>query len=553
MKKPTSSSPAVLAEDAPTFIDTTIAVDKIDESPTNPRRIFNEQHLRELAENIAAIGVLQPVVVRPSKGDRFEIVFGTRRLRACVLAGIRAIPARVSDMTDAEVLMAQVVENNHRQDVHPLEEADGFRQLHEKHGRSIEELAGKIGRSKTYVQQRLKLCALKTAGRALFLAGKLTPSTALIVARIHDEKLQGKAAKEIAEGAYNGEPMSTTMAAEHVQRKYMLRLVDAPFDVKIADLVDGVPPCGACPKRTGNQPELFPDVKAADTCTDPGCFDKKASAGWKLRVREAKQDGVRVLDDKETKRVFPYPGAPSNMGGGEWIDLETKCMQDPKHRTYRQLLGRAPEGMALALDPARKVRELFPAKDVKAALKDAGHVFKAPTAPKSGGNDRPHPKASKLEIKLLELDDQANDQIHRETVAALVAELEQREPTAPQWRALLAQASDNYCDMGPAAERRGFIGGPGDKDKAPDTEVLERAEKMTAEQLRGLFFEAVVLPYEGETLTRIATVFQIDHKAIAAAVHEKTDAAKKTAIEAAKAEADEKKQADRRASRKPST
>lgn len=99
------------------------------ESATNPRRIFEESALKELADSIRSQGVLSPLLVRPLNERSFEIVAGARRYRAAQLAEAETVPVRIVQLTDAEALVAQLMENLQRRDVHPLEEAQGFRAL----------------------------------------------------------------------------------------------------------------------------------------------------------------------------------------------------------------------------------------------------------------------------------------------------------------------------------------------------------------------------------------------------------------------------------------
>ena len=119
------------------------------ESKTNPRRIFEESGLQELAETIRTQGVLSPLLVRPLNERSFEIVFGARRYRAAQIAEAETVPVRIKQMSDAEVLEAQLIENLQRRDVHPMEEAQGFKALLdlEKPKYSIEQIAAKVGKA----------------------------------------------------------------------------------------------------------------------------------------------------------------------------------------------------------------------------------------------------------------------------------------------------------------------------------------------------------------------------------------------------------------------
>lgn len=276
-----------------------IPVDLIRPSETNPRKRFDAASLAELANSIKQSGLGQPILVRPMPDsdddvpDRVEIVAGERRYRACKLAGMEMIPAIVRDMTDAEVLEFQLVENLQREDVHPIEEAEGYERLMQQHRYSADQLAEKVGKSRSYIYGRLKFCALAPAARTAFYEGKLTASTALLVARIPLPALQEQATSEIS--SWNGnEPMSYRRAVQHVQSRYMLELDEAPFEITDVKLVPAAGSCQDCPKRTGNQPELFSDIQNADVCTDPDCFDGKKKAHYALVFHAVQKKGIPV-------------------------------------------------------------------------------------------------------------------------------------------------------------------------------------------------------------------------------------------------------------------
>jgi ParB family chromosome partitioning protein len=118
----------------------------LEESKTNPRRVFDDAALKELAESIRSQGVLSPLLVRPIADHRFEIVAGARRYRAALMAEADSIPVRIVPLTDAQALEAQLIENLQRRDVHPLEEAQGFRALLnlDEPKYSIEQIAAKM-------------------------------------------------------------------------------------------------------------------------------------------------------------------------------------------------------------------------------------------------------------------------------------------------------------------------------------------------------------------------------------------------------------------------
>lgn len=130
----------------------------IHESPTNPRRSFSETSLDELTTSVRRHGVLQPILVRPN-GDGFVLIAGGRRLRAAKLAGCTMVPARVLELDDAAADEATIIENLHREDVHPLDEGVSYQRL-DSAGRTIEDVAAALGKSKGYVYQRISLTRL---------------------------------------------------------------------------------------------------------------------------------------------------------------------------------------------------------------------------------------------------------------------------------------------------------------------------------------------------------------------------------------------------------
>jgi len=130
----------------------------IHESPTNPRRSFSETGLDELTASVRRHGVLQPILVR-ANGDGFVLIAGARRLRAAKLAGCESVPARVLDLDDAAADEATIIENLHREDIHPLDEGVSYQRLVSA-GRTIEDIAAALGKSRGYVYQRISLTRL---------------------------------------------------------------------------------------------------------------------------------------------------------------------------------------------------------------------------------------------------------------------------------------------------------------------------------------------------------------------------------------------------------
>lgn len=349
-----------------------IDIIRLYESPLNPRKRFNEEAMAELTASIAAQGILQPILVRPDNTGKFEIAAGARRYRAAVAAGLGQIPAVIRELTDDQLLEAAVIENLQRDNLHPLEEAEGYEAMM-KHGYTADTLAEKIGKSRSYIFGRLKLLDLDEDGRRLFYAGALNPSTALLVARIPSHKLQAKAIEDLTKTDFYGETKSVREAQRWIRDRYMLDLAKAPFPTEDGELIATAGPCSACPKRTGNSPDLFDDIDNANVCTDPDCHTAKKIAAAERRAREAGPD-VKIVTGEEAEKILPSYSCESRTH----VKLDSTCYDDPKHRTYREIIGDDQSAITL-VEHAHK-GELVPVvakKVVTEKLKAQGVVTRA--------------------------------------------------------------------------------------------------------------------------------------------------------------------------------
>lgn len=163
----------------------------IDKSTFNPRKKFDEAALDELSESIKQQGLLQPIKIRPITGtNRYEIVFGERRYRAALIAGLKKIPAMISVMSDDEAEDAAIVENLHRKDVAPLEEAEAYARLIEKGKDDVNSLAVKFGKNKVYIKGRLQLLNLISDFRDLLDAENINLGVAGVLANYEKELQQ---------------------------------------------------------------------------------------------------------------------------------------------------------------------------------------------------------------------------------------------------------------------------------------------------------------------------------------------------------------------------
>jgi ParB family chromosome partitioning protein len=166
-----------------------------------PRQVFEEEALAELVHSITEVGLLQPVVVRRTGEDSYELIMGERRWRAAQEAGLTAIPAIVRDTDDNDMLRDALLENLHRSQLNPLEEAAAYGQLLEDFGCTHDELAQRIGRSRPQISNTLRLLKLSPAVQRRVAAGVLSAGHARALLTVEDPDLQDRlAARVTAEG-----------------------------------------------------------------------------------------------------------------------------------------------------------------------------------------------------------------------------------------------------------------------------------------------------------------------------------------------------------------
>lgn len=314
----------------------TIALDLIDPSPTQPRKVFRK--LEELAASIAALGVRDAIKVRtsPKAPHRFELIDGERRVRASRIAGNTSIPADVVEMEDEEVILVQLAHN----DAEPLtaiEEAGAYRRLIDDFGQTVEEIALNAGVAKSIVWARLRLTFLVPALRALLDEDRISQSAAQLIALEPDDVQE-----LIADDAAALFPLpSMKLTRDDVRNlldRHVRRLDAAPFDRTLTTFVDSttgaaLPSCEVCPQNTAAQRSLLPDEVEEALCMRKACWDAKIGAAWEARAADAEKTHLRVLTAEEAALALDgarvRPGAP-------WVNVdEPIAVEDP--RTWREL------------------------------------------------------------------------------------------------------------------------------------------------------------------------------------------------------------------------
>jgi ParB/RepB/Spo0J family partition protein len=177
-----------------------IGVARSESNPEQPRMLYDEDALHELAASIREHGVLQPILVRPLGENRYQLIAGERRWRASREAGLTTIPALVEEIDDDTALEIAIIENLQREDLSPLEEAAMYDRMIHEHGYSIRKLADKLGKDKGYLENRLRLADAPEEVRQLVSLRKDTLSHAYELLKVNDPKKRRKLADQVAAG-----------------------------------------------------------------------------------------------------------------------------------------------------------------------------------------------------------------------------------------------------------------------------------------------------------------------------------------------------------------
>ena len=183
------------SEDAESAV--TLKISEIEPNRDQPRRDFNEESLRELADSIAIHGVLQPLLVRPLPDGGYQLVAGERRWRASRMAGLFEVPVIIREMSDSEMMQISMIENLQRENLNPVEEALGYKALQDNYGLTQEEISRTVGKSRPVVANALRLLNLAQPILDMLRDGKITTGHARALLSINDEEDQLRMAEQI--------------------------------------------------------------------------------------------------------------------------------------------------------------------------------------------------------------------------------------------------------------------------------------------------------------------------------------------------------------------
>jgi ParB family chromosome partitioning protein len=265
------------------------------------------------------------------------IVAGERRYRAALAAGLKHIPATIRQLTDEQALEIQITENLLRKDVHPLEEAVGFKSLYET--LTIEQISNRVGKSAGFVAKRIKLADLVPDGQTIFFRGHMNLEQAQMMCRLSPEDQEAVLKECLPKDWKTRKGEWEIQQVKWAVNKQMVELRDAKFKTNDAKLYPEAGACTKCPHNSANQPLLFDDMKGKH-CTKPTCFAIKQQRALKAKMEElasnpdlvcvtgyiyndedkakvaaAKEMGITILDDKMYESHYEIEP--------EWPDFDT--------------------------------------------------------------------------------------------------------------------------------------------------------------------------------------------------------------------------------------
>lgn len=488
---------------------------------------FDDKSMAELANSIREHGILEPIVVRKRPDGRagYEIVAGERRWTAAGLVNKKfEIPCIIRQLTDSQAHEVNTIENLQRVGLHPLEEAAGYQSLLDLDvtpPHTHETIAGRVGKSITYVYGRIKLLRAPELARKASLSGKLNHSNLLLIARITDPKQAHQCTVEILdpiahreEAALDAavEPMSHRQAKAHVRQKYMVRLKDAPFDPENADLVPphwevrndqgtvktvqaadpaaatGHDPkltatrchggaCSDCPFLTGNLKALYPDVESADVCTFTPCYKKKVEADYKRRAALAREDGDTLLKDKLSAALFQ----DGQLVSRDFVDLK-QVFPGEKKKTWEDVLGdHVPDKLVQARDDRKKTHLLLPVAEALQAAKAAKVKLPKEAATTLRTDATPEDKHKEAEDRQRRVG--IAHAVEQEALVELRKAVVKLKPDAEFWRGLAREAMQHAHNT---LERHGV---------KSDKDLTTFLKKKSEAELRALFIEARFFEY----------------------------------------------------------
>ena len=507
-------------------------------SATN-RTTFSTEALAEMKDSILEKGVIQPIIVRAAAaiedeerrsavlkaGGKYELVAGERRWRGTQLAKLDTIPALVRPLSDFDALMIQAIENAQRENPQPLEEAAQYDRLLKMGQCDIHELASRTGKNRVYLYGRISLLRLPDKAKEALRSGKLSLTVALLLGRIPNPIVLTEAATRILKGDWHGRPFSVAEAQRFIFEQCMMALKNAPFNTKDKTLVPDAGPCSLCPKRTGNEKELFADVGRSDVCTDVGCFKTKCDAARERLLATAREEGKTILSPEESAQLYPYNNG-SLSHEAPYVELTEVCPFG-KGKPWVAIIAKLPKAerpaIAVAVDKNGALHELIGRKEAGEAARELDLA----TPVETRGSLSPTAVQQRKEIR-------ESRERHERTIRAVdlaITAVLAKQAKAKDNKALarlvlmLAVKFSNFDTARRVSKRHGYT--QPKKDGEPRAYFLALAKKAAADPLpfaleamlwQNSLFAQRELP---EAMVEACKIYGLDVKPILAAAKEK--------------------------------
>jgi ParB/RepB/Spo0J family partition protein len=289
-----------------------VPIANIEVSPLNYRKYFDQKALEDFAQELAAHGILSPLLLRPAPSGGYELVAGERRFRAAKIAGIVNLPALIRELSDELVIELQLAENLQREDPHPLHEAQAVSRMQQT-GKTIEEIAARLGKSKGFVYSRIKLSGLIEIMQDIFLANKITVNEAYQVARLSPDSQYEFYEEYCTDWQDNDFEFPGSYAID----RFRYDLTRAPFDIKDKTLVAEKGACTNCPLNSATLKTLFPEMAKESVCSGRECYLNKCRQHYARQIIDAAEklspQALVYTNSRFFEEVFPIVDSIENL------------------------------------------------------------------------------------------------------------------------------------------------------------------------------------------------------------------------------------------------
>ncbi|TXJ29027.1 MAG: ParB/RepB/Spo0J family partition protein [Chitinophagaceae bacterium] len=318
-------------------IFTTLALDRIEYSPLNYRKHYDQEELEQFAAELSNHGIIQSLLVRPLENGKYQIVIGERRHRAAIQAKLHEAPVRIVSLTDEQVIELQLAENQQRVNPHPMDEAQAVGTMQQRN-MTIEEIALRLGKSKAFIYTRIKLLSLIEPFREMFYASKITIHDAVNIATLAEASQKELFDSNCANWKKQKDYQLNNLP--YYLKQYKYELSNAPFDTKNKTLLPGVGACTHCPFNSATAKSLFPEYGKQATCSNKDCFRGKCTAQLVNNFTAAFEQhlpeallfyGEPGKDFQTIQQIMPEAGELPRYDKYDVTIIEPPAMPNPDH------------------------------------------------------------------------------------------------------------------------------------------------------------------------------------------------------------------------------